>query len=227
MIRLENVTRRYEVEGRSVAALDGLSLSLDRGEEVAVVGSSGSGKSTLLNLLGLLLKPDGGRYLLAGKDVASFSAAKRAALRAEFIGFVFQDFHLNPFFTAFENVELPLLIAGMKKSARRAMAEEALRRVGLWEKRDHLPRELSGGQQQRVAVARATVRHPPLILADEPTGNLDPEASRKVLSLLKEERRTGATLVMITHDLSSAASFERVITIDRGRLIGDGKGKAL
>ncbi|MBR5743099.1 MAG: ATP-binding cassette domain-containing protein, partial [Clostridia bacterium] len=125
MIRLENVSRRYETDGRTVAALDGLSLSLERGEEVAVVGSSGSGKTTLLNLLGLLLTPDEGRYLLAGKDVSSFSSARRASLRAEFIGFVFQDFHLIPRYTARENVELPLLVAGMRAASRHAMAEAA------------------------------------------------------------------------------------------------------
>ncbi|MBR0144557.1 MAG: ABC transporter ATP-binding protein [Clostridia bacterium] len=221
MIRLENVTRRYLIEGKTIAALDGVSLDLERGEEIAVVGSSGSGKTTLLHLLGLLLKPDGGRYLLAEKDVYALSPARRAALRAEFIGFVFQDFHLNPRFTALENVELPLLIAGMGRNARRIAAGEALRRVGLWDRRDHLPRELSGGQQQRVAIARATVRHPPLILADEPTGNLDPEASDRVLALLREENRAGAAVVMITHDPRAAASFRRVVTIDRGKLIGD------
>lgn len=223
MITLDGITRRYEVGGHEVRALDGVTMHLERGEYVAVIGPSGSGKTTLFHILGLLARPSEGVYRLAGQDVFSLPERRLAALRAEFIGFVFQNFYLNPRFTALENVELPLLLAGVRQSARRAQAMRALERVGLEERAEHLPRELSGGQQQRVAFARATVRHPSLILADEPTGNLDPVATEAILALLKEENRDGATVLMITHDRAAARQAGRVITIAEGRIVKDQK----
>ena len=223
LIVLEGVTRRYEVGGRGVMALDHVDLELERGEYVSVIGPSGSGKTTLFYILGLLARPSGGKYLLAGQDVASFSEKRLASLRGEFIGFVFQNFYLNPRFTALENVELPLLLAGVRPGARRKMAMDALEKVGLADRADHLPRELSGGQQQRVAFARAVIRRPPLILADEPTGNLDPTATAALLRLLSEENRDGATVLMITHDLTAAGCAQRVITISEGHISSDTK----
>ena len=223
MIALEGITQRYAIGGREIAALDGVDLRLERGEYVAVIGPSGSGKTTLFHILGLLARPSAGKYLLAGQDVFSFSERRLAALRAEFIGFVFQNFYLNPRYTALENVELPLLLAGVRQNTRKRLAMNALERVGLADRAGHLPRELSGGQQQRVAFARATIRHPPLILADEPTGNLDPAATKAILKLLDEENRDGATILMITHDLSASRSAQRIITIAEGHISDDSK----
>lgn len=223
MIELRGITRKYAVGANEVSALDGVDLLLQRGEYAAVIGPSGSGKTTLFHILGLLARPDGGTYRLAGQDVSSFSERRLASLRGEFIGFVFQNFYLNPRYTALENVELPLMLAGVGRSAGKRIAMNALERVGLRERANHLPRELSGGQQQRVAFARATVRRPPFLLADEPTGNLDPAATRLLLSLLEEEHHDGATILMITHDLSAAKSAERVITIEEGRITKDEK----
>ena len=221
MLKLENVTQTYQVGRTQVTALDNVNLLLEAGEFCAMVGESGSGKTTLMHIMGLLATPSAGRYTLCGQDVFALKNGGRSRLRAAHIGFVFQDFFLNPRLTARENVELPLRLAGIAQSERRRMAEEALDKVGLADRMQHLPRELSGGQQQRVAFARATVRHPALILADEPTGNLDKRSTESILSLLREENRRGATIFMITHDLSAAAAAGRVLTMEQGHITSD------
>ena len=220
-IQLENVTQTYRVRGNPVTALDHVSLAIEAGEYCAMVGESGSGKTTLMHIMGLLATPTEGRYTLCGQDVFAMKNGGRSRLRAACIGFVVQDFFLNPRLTAVENVELPLRLAGIAKNRRRKMALEALEKVGLSGRTDHLPRELSGGQQQRVAFARATVHHPALILADEPTGNLDKRSTASILDLLRAENTRGATIFMITHDPSAAMAANRVLTMEQGRITND------
>lgn len=218
LISLENITKVYDTGALPVKALDGVTVQVARGEWVAIVGQSGSGKSTLMNVMGCLDTPTDGRYLLAGRDVSRLSAKELSEARLRQIGFVFQKFHLIPDLTALENVELPLLYRGLSATARRRLALESLERVGLRERMHHRPCELSGGQQQRVAIARAIAAHPPLLLADEPTGNLDTASGEKVMALLSELHEEGHTVVLITHDNRVASRAERIVTLVDGRV---------
>jgi putative ABC transport system ATP-binding protein len=221
VLRLEGVRKRYETGVVSVDALRGVSLQVRAGEYVAVVGPSGSGKSTLMHILGCLDTPTAGTYLLAGTDVSQMDETALAHVRNARIGFVFQQFHLLPSLPAWRNVELPLLYAGTSRSERRDRAMTALERVGLADRVDHKPNELSGGQQQRVAVARALVTEPALILADEPTGNLDSKSTSDVLGLLADLNAGGRTIVLITHDHDVAQAAKRTVRIADGLITSD------
>jgi putative ABC transport system ATP-binding protein len=218
VIELERVTKVYRTGSIAVAALRGISLTIAQGEYVAVIGPSGSGKSTLMHILGCLDTPTSGVYNLAGENVSSMSEAALAEVRNRRIGFVFQQFNLLPSMSAWQNVELPLVYAGVPRTERRERAMEALARVGLAGRVNHRPGELSGGQQQRVAVARALVTEPALILADEPTGNLDSVSAADVLRLMDELHEAGRTLVLITHDTEVASASGRVLGIRDGLL---------
>jgi ABC-type lipoprotein export system ATPase subunit len=219
MIELREVSKTYRKDAEEVRALAEVSLEVGAGEFVAVQGPSGSGKSTLMNVLGLLDRPDSGEYRLDGGEVEAFSSDELARLRNEKIGFVFQTFHLLPRTTALENVELPLIYSS--RSDISGLGAQALEKVGLTDRAKHLPSELSGGQQQRVAIARALVNDPELILADEPTGNLDSRAGLEVLAIFQELNREGKTVVLITHDSTVAAMAKRVVEIVDGRIVSD------
>lgn len=223
MIELKNISKTYELGGETVHAVDKLSLTIEEHEFVAIIGASGSGKSTLMNIIGCLDAVDEGQYLLRGKDISSYSERQMATLRNREIGFVFQQFNLLAKLTALENVELPLVYQGMGLSARKARAEEALIRVGLESRMRHRPNQLSGGQQQRVAVARALVTRPALILADEPTGNLDSKSSKEILALLHELFEAGHTILLITHDSHIAAEANRRVRLVDGCIVSDSK----
>ena len=217
LIDIRNIYKIYnEGEEREVRALDGVSLQIDRGEFVAVVGQSGSGKSTLMNVLGLLDIPTYGEYHLDGQDVTTLSDKEQAHTRNKEIGFIFQGYNLIPALSAYENVELPLIYQGVKASQRRELIQDAMERVSLWERRDHKPTEMSGGQQQRVAIARA-----PIILADEPTGALDSKTGIHVLQILQRLYKEGTTVILITHDNGIAATAPRVVRLSDGRVISD------
>ncbi|MFM8979889.1 MAG: ABC transporter ATP-binding protein [Planctomycetia bacterium] len=218
LLDLQGVGRTYRAGPVEVEALKPLDLRVARGEWVAVMGPSGSGKSTLLHVLGCLDRPTSGRYLLEGRDVASLSDAQLAEVRNRRIGFVFQRFHLLPDEPAQRNVELPLLYAGVARAERQRRALAALEGVGLGARARHLPGQLSGGEQQRVALARALVKQPPLLLADEPTGNLDSVAGQRVLEILAQENARGMTVVLITHAAGVAARAQRQLTIRDGVL---------
>jgi putative ABC transport system ATP-binding protein len=205
----------------AVHALRGVSLRIERGDFVAIMGSSGSGKSTLMNILGCLDVPTGGRYLIDGLDASRLDADDLADLRNRKLGFVFQSFNLVPRTSALANVELPLAYAGLGRSERRRRAERALGSMGMLDRLRHLPSELSGGQQQRVAVARAIVTNPALVLADEPTGNLDSRSTADVLDIFTRLNRDGRTIVLITHEPDVAAAARRVITLSDGRIVRD------
>lgn len=221
MIRLVDVVKEYNGK-RKVRALDGVNLSIDRGEMVALVGPSGSGKSTLLNLIGTLDRPTSGQIWLDGHNLAGLSDDELTRIRRDKIGFIFQFFNLLPSLTCLENVALPLHLRGWKKAQARARAEELLELVGLRHRLEHLPDELSGGERQRVAIARALSVYPPVLLADEPTGNLDSKTGAEILELIRDlHARLGATVLMVTHDAGVAASCERMITLRDGRLVGD------
>jgi putative ABC transport system ATP-binding protein len=220
MIELHNLVKTYRKSSEPpVRALDHLSLRIDSGELLSILGPSGSGKSTLMNVLGLLDRPDEGEYLLDGKAVHDRKADELARLRNRFIGFVFQSYHLLPRTTAIENVQLPLLYADRKDYRQRS--EAALEAVGLADRRNHLAEELSGGQQQRVAIARAIVNEPSVLLADEPTGNLDSVATREIVELLTRLNGGGTTVVVITHDHEVAAQTPRVVRIRDGAIESD------
>ena len=221
MLIAENLTRSYPMEGRLLHALDHVSFRIRRGEYAAIVGPSGSGKSTLMHLLGCLDSPTGGRYLLDSRDVSALSARELARVRGESIGFVFQGFQLIPRLTALENAALPLTLCGAPLRQRLEKAESLLRRVGLGERLHHRPAQLSGGQQQRVAIARALSRDPAVLLADEPTGALDPDSTREVLSLLDSLHAEGRTIVLITHDQQVARRAARQLAISGGKLVSD------
>jgi putative ABC transport system ATP-binding protein len=221
LIVTEGLTKDYRLGPHTVHALRGLTIEIERGEFVAIMGPSGSGKSTFMNMLGCLDSPTAGRYVLDGEDVAGLSRAELARIRNGKIGFVFQTFNLLPRTSALENVELPLIYAGLPARARRARARERLAGVGLADRADHHPSQLSGGQQQRVAIARALVNDPAVLLADEPTGNLDTRTSVDVLVLLQQLNRQGITIVLITHEPDIAAYASRVLTLRDGCLQRD------
>jgi putative ABC transport system ATP-binding protein len=222
VIRIEDLVRTYSMGQMRVHALRGVSLRIERGEYVAIMGPSGSGKSTLMNTLGCLDSPTKGRYLLDGADVRSHSEDELADLRNRKIGFVFQGFNLVSKISALANVELPLAYAGLSRSERRRRALGALASVGMADRVGHGSTELSGGQQQRVAIARAIVTNPALILADEPTGNLDSRSSEEVLAIFERLNRQGRTVVMITHEDDVAAHARRLIRLADGRVVADG-----
>jgi putative ABC transport system ATP-binding protein len=222
LIELETVSKEYRSEAATVRALRGVDLRIDRGEFVAIVGQSGSGKSTMMNIIGCLDRPTHGRYVLDGIDVTHRTNDERAIVRNRLIGFVFQGFNLLPRTTALENVELPLVYRGVASSVRKAAATKALESVSLADRMHHTPNQLSGGQQQRVAIARALVTSPPLLLADEPTGNLDTRTSFEVLGLLQELNRSeGITIVLVTHEPDIAACAGRVVTFRDGKIRSD------
>jgi len=219
LIKTENIIKTYVMGGSVVHALDGVSLDIDEGEMVAITGPSGSGKSTLMNMLGCLDRPDSGNYFLDGRDVAKFSNDKLAEIRNVKIGFVFQTFSLIARTSALENVELPLLYAG--KYAAKKEAIEALKVMGLEDRVHHEPNQLSGGQRQRVAIARALVTKPSIILADEPTGNLDTKTSEEVLDILIDLNKQGQTIIVVTHDPDVASRCTRVLKLVDGKIISD------
>jgi putative ABC transport system ATP-binding protein len=219
MIELKKVSKTYRKDAEEVRALSDVSMEVKAGEFVAVVGPSGSGKSTLMNVVGLLDRPDSGEYHLDGGAVAEFSSDELARLRNEKIGFVFQTFHLLPKTTALENVELPLIYSSREDIS--GMGAQALEMVGLKDRAKHLPSELSGGQQQRVAIARALVNDPEMILADEPTGNLDSKAGLEIMAIFQELNRLGKTVVLITHDSAVAKMAKRVVEIVDGTIVSD------
>jgi len=221
------VSKVYGAGDVEVHALRSVSLTIERGEYVAVMGASGSGKSTLMNIVGCLDVPTSGRYRLAGIDVSTMSDDDLADVRNRRIGFVFQSFNLIPRTTALANVELPLVYGGMKRHARRERARGALERVGLVDRVGHLPNQLSGGQQQRVAIARAIVTNPAMILADEPTGALDSTSTADVLGLFEELNREGRTIVVITHEADVAARAQRVVRLFDGAVVSDERQRAL
>jgi putative ABC transport system ATP-binding protein len=222
VIQVEGVERVYRItEDLAVPALDGVSLRIERGEFVAIMGSSGSGKSTLMNILGCLDAPTAGRYLLDGVDVRDIAEDDLADLRNRKIGFVFQSFNLVPRTSAVANVELPLAYAGLGRAERRRRAAAALTAVGMQDRMDHLPSELSGGQQQRAAVARAIVTNPAIVLADEPTGNLDSHSTADILAIFRRLNAEGRTVVLITHERDVAACARRVIRLGDGRVLAD------
>ena len=218
LIEMQDIHKRYTAGGQTVKALDGINFRVAEGEMVAILGPSGSGKSTLMNLLGCLDVPTSGQYRLAGQAVERMSEGQLSRVRNRTVGFVFQGFHLLPQLTARENVELPLLYRGVPEGKRRRIAEESLRRVGLSERQEHRPAQLSGGQQQRVAIARAIAGRPPMLLADEPTGNLDSAVGQEIMGLLRELHTAGHTVVLITHDPRIGAACPRRVTITDGRL---------
>ncbi len=221
LIQLENVSKVYQSGELEVTALQDISLTIGAGEFVAIVGASGSGKTTLLDLLGGLSLPTMGRYRFEGEEVGQLSDEALARLRNRKIGFVFQTFHLLPRQTALQNVELPLLYAGLDRRERARRAREALEAVGLSDRMGHTPAQLSGGQQQRVAIARALANRPDVILADEPTGNLDTQAGLEILALLTDLNRQGHTILLITHDRELAGRAHRIVTLRDGRVVGD------
>ncbi len=219
MLEVTDLCKVYRDGDREIWALDHVSLTIREGEMVAIMGSSGSGKSTLMNILGCLDQPTSGSYILNGQEVARLSQQEQATLRNRELGFVFQSFNLLPRMSALQNVELPLVYAGVSVEKRRKLAEEALIKVGLGQRMGHKPKELSGGQQQRVAIARALVNKPKLILADEPTGNLDSHASIEIMALFQELHASGMTVVMVTHEPDIAEYTERIVTFRDGKII--------
>jgi putative ABC transport system ATP-binding protein len=217
MIKLENITKVYRMGKVEVYALNGVSLAIEPGEMVSIVGASGSGKSTLLHIIGCLDRPTSGRYLLDGADVSRLSDNKLAEMRNKKFGFVFQEFNLLSRATALANVELPLIYGGSRHKHQRAM--EALERVGLGPRAKHKPTELSGGEQQRVTIARALVNNPALILADEPTGNLDSASTNEIVSIFRQLNRDGITVVIVTHEADIAAQTQRIIRLHDGEIL--------
>lgn len=219
MIKITDMEKIYRTEEVETVALDKLNLEVREGEFVAVMGPSGCGKSTLLNILGLLDDPDNGSFVFNGVEVAKFTERKRSDMRKKNIGFVFQSFNLIDELTVFENVELPLIYAGVKKADRKTRVEEVLQKVQIMHRRNHFPQQLSGGQQQRVAVARAVVNKPKLILADEPTGNLDSSNGNEVMEMLTELNEAGTTIVMVTHSEHDARYSHRIIRMLDGKAV--------
>ena len=225
-IELENITRIFQLGEATVRALSSVSVVIDAGEYVAIMGPSGSGKSTMLNLLGLLDRPNDGRYRLEGRDVTTLSPDEQAAVRRNRIGFVFQSFHLVPRLTAAENVALPLMLAGVPPEVRRQRVNDALEKVGLTSRAGHRPDELSGGQRQRIAIARAIIMQPAMLLADEPTGNLDRHTGQEVIELLEALNTAGTTLIVVTHDPDIGRRAHRRLTMMDGVLSDSRKESA-
>ena len=221
LIRLENLQKAYPTSAGAIYALRDITLRVEEGEFLAVVGQSGSGKSTLMNILGCLDTPTSGRYWLREEEVSRLSDDEQSVIRGRTIGFVFQGFHLIPGLDALENVELPLLYRGMGRDERRRLAADSLEQVGLGNRLHHRPGEMSGGQQQRVAIARAIAAKPPIILADEPTGNLDSRSGREVMALLHALHREGHTVILITHDPAIASEANRRICIHDGEIVSE------
>ena len=225
LIELKDVYKIYPMGEEAVHALDGVSLTIDRGEFVAIVGQSGSGKSTAMNIIGCLDVPTAGSYHLGGVDVSTMDDDQQAEIRNKMLGFIFQQYNLIPKLTVLENVELPLLYAGVAAEERQERALRALERVGLADKRKNLPSQLSGGQQQRESIARALAGEPSVILADEHTGALDSRTGREVLAFLKKLNREGDTVVLITHDNSIAVKADRIVRLQDGKIIYDGDAR--
>ena len=221
LIRVKNMYKIYNPGENEVRALDDVSLEINQGEFIAIVGHSGSGKSTFMNMLGCLDTPDSGEYFLDGKDVANLSDNELSDIRNHKIGFIFQGFNLIPNLDALGNVELPLIYRGLGKQQRKEIAGEALSKVGLENRMDHRPNQLSGGQQQRVAIARAVVANPKLILADEPTGNLDSKNGKEVMELLTELNKEGTTIVMVTHSQHDSGYAGRTINLFDGQVVNE------
>ena len=221
LIELAGIERRFQLGDTTVNALAGLNLQIAAGEYVAVMGPSGSGKSTLLNLLGLLDRPQSGTYRLDGRDVTTLTPDEQAKVRSAKIGFVFQSFHLVPRLTAAENIALPMTLAGIPATERKRRTDQALKDFGLAQRADHKPDQLSGGQRQRVAIARATIMEPPLLLADEPTGNLDRHTGDEVVHLLEELNSRGVTLIVVTHDATLGARARRQLMMEDGHMKHD------
>jgi putative ABC transport system ATP-binding protein len=227
LVVARDLTKVYVLGDSELRALDGVSLTVGRGEFLAIMGSSGSGKSTLMNVLGCLDRPTSGTYVLDGREVSRLSRGELAEMRNQTLGFVFQSFNLLARTSAVENVELPLVYAGVPKRERRDRARVALERVGLGERLDHTPSQLSGGQQQRVAIARAIVNEPKLMFADEPTGNLDTRTSLDVMALFQELWRAGLTIVFVTHEPDVARYASRIVTVRDGKIVSDARQEPL
>lgn len=221
LVEIRDICKIYNPGENEVRALDHVSLTIEEQEFVAIIGHSGSGKSTLMNMLGCLDVPTSGNYYLHGNDVAGLTDNELSDIRNQEIGFIFQGFNLIPSLTALENVELPLIYRGVSKRERTQLSDRALDKVGLANRKDHKPSEMSGGQQQRVAIARAIAQAPPIILADEPTGNLDSTSTKEILEILKKLHEEGRTVILITHDIEIAAQAKRVIRIMDGKIVED------
>ncbi len=221
MIRLEKLSREFQVGNQVVHALDEVDLEIKENEYVSIMGVSGSGKSTLLNILGLLDTPTSGDYILSGINTSKMDDDEMAGIRSTKIGFIFQSFHLIPRLTAFENIEMPMILSGMNPKERSVKVSSALEKVGLTDRSDHKPEQLSGGQRQRVAIARSIVMEPDVLLADEPTGNLDTSSGKEVVKLIEELNTAGLTLIMVTHDREIGERSNRLIELRDGKIIND------
>lgn len=226
LIEFDEVCKYYQMGDTTVKAADHITMQIDKGEFVAIVGQSGSGKSTCMNIIGCLDVPTYGTYRLNGRDVGKMNRNELASIRNEMLGFIFQQYNLLPRLNLMENVEVPLVYAGISRADRHVRAKEVLEQVGLGDKLKNRPNQLSGGQQQRVSIARALVRNPPVILADEPTGALDSHTGREVLGMLQQLHKLGHTVVLITHDNSIAVQADRIIRLEDGRVVYDGDSRA-
>jgi len=228
LIEITNVTKRYRKGEETITPLDDVSLDVQQGEFISLMGASGTGKSTLLNLVASIDRPDSGSIVIDGTDITKLSRTKLAHWRAANLGYIFQTHNLIPVLTAYENIELPLLLLPMSRSERRKRVEIAMRAVDLLDRADHYPRQLSGGQEQRVGIARAIVAHPKVVVADEPTGDLDPDTSDQILDLLKQlNQQLDVTLLMVTHDAEAALIAERQFRLDHGKLVQTGRAEAI
>ncbi len=223
MIHLENLCRHFQVGNQIVRALDEVDLEIDKKEYVSIMGVSGSGKSTLLNILGLLDTPTSGSYVLSGVTTSKMNDDEMAHIRSTKIGFIFQSFHLIPRLTAAENVEMPMILSGLNSKERKEKVDNALARVSLTDRSDHRPEQLSGGQRQRVAIARSIVMEPDVLLADEPTGNLDSTSSKEIIKLIEELNKGGLTLIVVTHDTDMGSRSDRLIELLDGKIVTDKK----
>ena len=223
MIQLENLCRHFEVGNQLVRALDEVTLGINKKEYVSIMGVSGSGKSTLLNIFGLLDTPTSGDYVLSGINTSKMNDDEMAHIRSTKIGFIFQSFHLIPRLTAAENIEMPMVLSGLNPKERKERVDNALARVSLTDRADHRPEQLSGGQRQRVAIARSIVMEPDVLLADEPTGNLDSGSSKEIIKLIEELNKGGLTLIVVTHDIEMGSRSDRLIELLDGKIMNDKK----